>query len=305
MSSGPLSRLLVALLCALLLLAGGCKSSRKSSRPPYSKTEKPRPGKSSDEKVRVVEKSDNDLVAEAKRWLGTPYRYGGTEKGKGTDCSGLTMTVYHSVLGLKIPRNSAEQQKFCAPLKRNELQAGDLVFFSSAKGRGRVSHVGLYVDEGIFIHASSSRGVIASSLDENYYATHYHSSGRVPGKKSRDAGRDAPRRVRPENTNSTPATPEPPAPVPATSEHPATVPAPLAPAPTAPPAAAPAPAAPAPAVPVAPSSALPEGSSVESPLIPNPPIAPAPAPAPPVALPDSVPSSVVADSIAARVRMAF
>ena len=295
MSSGPLSRFLAALLCALLLLAGGCKSSRKSSRPPYSKTEKPRPGKSSDEKVRIVEKSDNDLVAEAKRWLGTPYRYGGTEKGKGTDCSGLTMTVYHSVLGLKIPRNSAEQQKFCAPLKRNELQAGDLVFFSSAKGRGRVSHVGLYVDEGIFIHASSSRGVIASSLDENYYATHYHSSGRVPGKKSRDAGRDAPWRVRPENTNSTPAPPEPPA----------TVPAPPAPAPTAPSAAAPAPAAPAPAVPVAPSSASPEGSSVESPLIPNPPIAPPPAPAPPVALPDSVPSSVVADSIAARVRMAF
>lgn len=295
MSSGPLSRLLPALLCALLLLAGGCKSSRKSSRPPYSKTEKPRPGKSSDEKVRIVEKSDNDLVAEAKRWLGTPYRYGGTEKGKGTDCSGLTMTVYHSVLGLKIPRNSAEQQKFCAPLKRNELQAGDLVFFSSAKGRGRVSHVGLYVDEGIFIHASSSRGVIASSLDENYYATHYHSSGRVPGKKSRDAGRDAPRRVRPENTNSTPAPPEPPAPVPA----------PPAPAPTAPSAAAPAPPAPAPAVPVDPSSASPEGSSVESPLIPNPPIAPAPAPAPPVALPDSVPSSAVADSIAARVRMAF
>lgn len=295
MSSGPLSRLLAALLCALLLLAGGCKSSRKSSRPPYSKTEKPRPGKSSDEKVRIVEKSDNDLVAEAKRWLGTPYRYGGTEKGKGTDCSGLTMTVYHSVLGLKIPRNSAEQQKFCAPLKRNELQAGDLVFFSSAKGRGRVSHVGLYVDEGIFIHASSSRGVIASSLDENYYATHYHSSGRVPGKKSRDAGWDAPRRVRPENTNSTPASPEPPAPVQA----------PPAPAPTAPSAAAPAPAAPAPAVPVAPSFASPEGSSVESPLISNPPIAPAPAPAPPVALPDSVPSSVVADSIAARVRMAF
>ena len=220
-------------------------------------------------------------MAEAKRWLGTPYRYGGTEKGKGTDCSGLTMTVYHSVLGLKIPRNSAEQQKFCAPLKRNELQAGDLVFFSSAKGRGRVSHVGLYVDEGIFIHASSSRGVIASSLDENYYATHYHSSGRVPGikksKKSKpekpcDTGRDAPWRVRPENTNSTPATPEPPAPVPATSEHPATVPAPPAPAPTAPSAVAPAPPA---------------------------------APVPPVALPDSVPSSAVADSIAARVRMAF
>ena len=282
MSSGPLSRLLAALLCALLLLAGGCKSSRKSSRPPYSKTEKPRPGKSSDEKVRIVEKSDNDLVAEAKRWLGTPYRYGGTEKGKGTDCSGLTMTVYHSVLGLKIPRNSAEQQKFCTPLKRNELQAGDLVFFSSAKGRGRVSHVGLYVDEGIFIHASSSRGVIASSLDENYYATHYHSSGRVPGikklkqskpEKPCDTGRDAPWRVRPENTNSTPAAPEPPA----------TVPAPPAPASTATSAAAPAPAAPAPAVPVA----------------------PAPAPAPPVALPDSVPSSVVADSIAARVRMAF
>ena len=128
-----------------------------------------------------MHESADALVREAEQWLGTPYRYGGSEKGVGTDCSGLTMEVYRRAAGIRIPRNSAEQQRFCTPLKRDNLRAGDLVFFSSSKGHGGVSHVGIYVDEGVFVHASSSRGVIASNLSENYYDSHFHSAGRVPG----------------------------------------------------------------------------------------------------------------------------
>lgn len=195
----------IFILLSLLLFAGGCKSSKNAGtrRDGYkSEIRKDSDRKSKDKAKRdIVRKSGNELVAEAERWLGTPYRYGGAERGRGTDCSGLTMTVYRSVLGLKIPRSSAEQQKFCAPLKRDKLEAGDLVFFSSRKGGGRVSHVGLYVADGVFIHASSSRGVIASHLDERYYATHYHSAGRVPGVrksgkrisgKKKDEGKMAP-----------------------------------------------------------------------------------------------------------------
>lgn len=173
----------VILVILVALMVGGCKSQRTSSRGSY-RTEKATGGGSSGTGVvarDVVRESKNALVAEAERWLGTPYKYGGSERGKGTDCSGMTMEIYRKVLGVKIPRNSAAQQQFCTPMKREKLEAGDLVFFSTGKGRGRVGHVGLYVADGVFVHASSSRGVIASNLDETYYSTHYHSSGRVPG----------------------------------------------------------------------------------------------------------------------------
>lgn len=201
----------------LLLVAGGCKSSRKTSRRPY-RTERPAstsgsktstPGK--EEKRKLVHSTPDALIREAEKWLGTPYRYGGSERGKGTDCSGLTMEVYRTVTGLKIPRNSAAQQEFCIPMKRDKLETGDLVFFSSKKGGGRVSHVGLYVNDGVFIHASTSSGVIASHLDENYYATHYHSAGRVPGFKrsgAKSAGEKAKKKsekTKPEKTVETEA----------------------------------------------------------------------------------------------------
>ncbi len=172
-----LMRAFAAVLAAALVL-GGCKSSHRPTRGDYrAESASGRDVSGAD----VVKESKNALVAEAERWLGTPYKYGGSERGKGTDCSGMTMEIYRKVLGVKIPRNSAEQQRFCTPMKREKLEAGDLVFFSTGKGRGRVGHVGLYVSDGVFVHASSSRGVIASNLDEAYYRTHYHSSGRVPG----------------------------------------------------------------------------------------------------------------------------
>lgn len=119
------------------------------------------------------------LEHEARKWLGVKYRYGG-ETRKGTDCSGMIMSVYRDVTGLKLPRNSAEQQAFCKRVDRKRIAPGDLVFFTSSK-KGRVTHVGLYIGDDKFIHASSSRGVIISSLSEPYYVKHYHSVGRVPG----------------------------------------------------------------------------------------------------------------------------
>ena len=115
--------------------------------------------------------------------IGPPYKYGG-ESRKGTDCSGLTMVVYRDVAGIKIPRNSGKQQEFCSRISRNALSPGDLVFFSSSR-KGSVSHVGIYAGSGKFIHASSSRGVILSSLDEDYYRRHFHSAGRVPGTQAK------------------------------------------------------------------------------------------------------------------------
>lgn len=196
------SLFIIPLLLALLI-GSGCHSSRTTVRGSQGrqkeKTEKRPQSQAAAERIRVVDGSRNKLVEEARRWIGTPYAYGGHQRGKGTDCSGLTMEIYQNVLGKKIPRNSAEQQKFCSPLKREKLQAGDLVFFTSKRGgEGRVSHVGLYVDDGVFVHASTSRGVIASSLEEEYYRTHYHSAGRVPGVKEEKPAKTKPSRQKKE-----------------------------------------------------------------------------------------------------------
>ena len=126
----------------------------------------------------IDSKTAKDLEREARTWLGTKYKYAGDSK-SGTDCSGLVMQVFLKVTAIKLPRNSAEQQKFCRSVDRRKLAPGDLVFFSSSRN-GRVSHVGLYIGGGDFIHASTSRGVIVSNLSEKYYTDHYHSGGRVP-----------------------------------------------------------------------------------------------------------------------------
>ena len=126
----------------------------------------------------IDSKTAKALEREARTWLGTNYKYGGDSK-SGTDCSGLVMQVFLKVTAIKLPRNSADQQKFCRSVDRRKLAPGDLVFFSSSRN-GRVSHVGLYIGGGDFIHASTSRGVIVSNLSEKYYTDHYHSGGRVP-----------------------------------------------------------------------------------------------------------------------------
>lgn len=128
--------------------------------------------------------ADTDLVNEAKTWLGTPYRYGGKDKGRGTDCSGFVMEVYRSVTSIKLPRTTVQQRNFCEKVRYEELKPGDLVFFSSSSGK--VNHVGMYVGAGQIIHASSSRGVIFSSMNEKYYAKNYHSSGRVRSYKFKE-----------------------------------------------------------------------------------------------------------------------
>ncbi len=120
------------------------------------------------------------LVKQARSWIGTPYRYGGSSK-SGTDCSGMLTVIFKDVAKLSLPRNSAAQQEYCFEVPKRNLEPGDLVFFTTSSRGGKVNHVGMYVGNGKIIHASSSRGVIESSLDEKYYVSHYHSSGRVYG----------------------------------------------------------------------------------------------------------------------------
>lgn len=119
-----------------------------------------------------------DVISAAEKWLGTPYLYGGSTR-KGVDCSALTMNVFLEGCGVKIPRTAFEQYKATERVSRHELQPGDLVFFSSARNKKGVAHVGLYIGNNHIIHASTSRGVVRSNLNDKYYTTNYIASGRV------------------------------------------------------------------------------------------------------------------------------
>lgn len=119
-----------------------------------------------------------DLISEAGGWIGTRYVYGG-ESRDGTDCSGLVMSVYRDVCGVKIPRTTRRQVRYCTQVARNKLRPGDLIFFGKGESPDSVSHVGMFVGEGRMIHASSSRGVIVSSFDTGYWADRYCTGGRV------------------------------------------------------------------------------------------------------------------------------
>ena len=108
-------------------------------------------------------------------WWNTSYRYGGTGK-NGIDCSALTGLLLSSVYGLSLPRTAREQYAKSEKIKREDLTEGDLVFFNT---RGGVSHVGVYLTNEYFVHASTSNGVTISSLNDNYYSKKYIGGGRL------------------------------------------------------------------------------------------------------------------------------
>jgi len=118
--------------------------------------------------------TDNRMMDEIESWMGTPYQYGG-ESRSGVDCSGFTQAVYRSV-SIEIPRTASQQAEYAREVDTGGIRFGDLVFFNT-EGSG-ISHVGIYIGNGFFAHASSSRGVVRESLSKEYYASRIVSVGR-------------------------------------------------------------------------------------------------------------------------------
>lgn len=167
--------------CALLLAASACSPKRSALTVQYENKE--HIDTTLPSQAVVVPKGNISagqlIVEESRRWLGTPYKYGGNDS-EGIDCSGLVCNVFENVLAAKIPRSSAQQQQWCIPMLREDLQQGDLVFFSSKSEGEGVGHVGIYAGSDSFVHASSSRGVVVSKLSEPYFERHFISAGRPP-----------------------------------------------------------------------------------------------------------------------------
>ncbi len=113
-------------------------------------------------------------------WIGTPHVLGGTTK-KGVDCSGFVCNVYQDVFNIKLPRRSGDMAKEVNIFSSyNKLKEGDLVFF----GKNNINHVGIFLNETNFIHTSTSKGVIVSSLEEKYWKENFHSCGHHPKVKN-------------------------------------------------------------------------------------------------------------------------
>ena len=117
---------------------------------------------------------ESTLRQDGPNWIGIPYRWGGTTR-RGIDCSAFVQQYVRQNLGIELPRTTAFQRYEGVEIDKTELQAGDLVFF---RRRG-IRHVGVYLSDGEFIHASSSRGVTISNLDESYWTRHYWMSRRI------------------------------------------------------------------------------------------------------------------------------
>ena len=120
----------------------------------------------------------NDVLIRAISLVGTPYVWGGNTPESGFDCSGLVNYVFRDMLNLRLPRTSRELSALSAPaVAETGLATGDLVFFASG---GQVSHVGIYVGDGRFVHAPRTGGVVRMErLDGRYWQQRYAGARRV------------------------------------------------------------------------------------------------------------------------------
>ena len=165
--------LLLILMTALLAACGGGDPVRKPA--PSARVAMPRSWP-------VVEPADparaNSVLMRAIGLVGTPYRWGGNTPESGFDCSGLVNYVFRDMAAVQLPRTSRDLVSSGGPkVALNRLAAADLVFFSSGS---TVTHVGIYVGEGRFVHAPSSGGTVRlDHLDGPYWAQHYAGARRV------------------------------------------------------------------------------------------------------------------------------
>lgn len=162
-------RFFITLLLSMFMLFG-CSSSTTAT---VNTSTGPTSAKAAKKNAVMLAKIDSHY----KKWHNTPYRYGGTTL-DGSDCSGLVVNFFKNKLSKKVPRSAAEQAQL--GYKVTKPQAGDLVFFKTGRSRSGL-HVGIYYADGKFLHASTSKGVTYSNLNDDYWKKRYWMTRRVIG----------------------------------------------------------------------------------------------------------------------------
>ena len=133
----------------------------------------PPPNSRLSDSITVIAKLNDQLNG----WHGTPYRYGGMSR-RGVDCSGFVSLTFRDRFELQLPRETSQQAQIGTEIDKDDLLPGDLVFFKTGAGESGL-HVGIYDTDNQFIHASTSRGVMRSSLDNVYWRKKFWQARRI------------------------------------------------------------------------------------------------------------------------------
>jgi len=166
------------LLLGVVVAMVGCGSTRSASTSPASDAAPSMSAAEAEERLRTA----------AERWEGTPHEWGGTSR-RGVDCSGLVQSIYADAFGYQVPRTTEQQVEWGRYVKRDALKPGDLVFFQPGSGQ---RHVGIYVADGQFLHASSSDGVRLSPLDRSYWVERWWQGRRLLSFDASESSSSAP-----------------------------------------------------------------------------------------------------------------
>jgi murein DD-endopeptidase / murein LD-carboxypeptidase len=180
-------KLYVCLICMIFLF--GCKHKKeeiKVSRIPAKKEGKkskpapePNTGNAAIRKnIGLSNKEINNsrLYSFVSEWYGTPYKYSGCQR-SGVDCSCFSNILYEKVYNKKIPRSANEMFSICKKISIEDAKEGDLLFFKISGNT--ISHVGVFLRNKFFVHSSTSKGVIISSIEEPYYKKYFYCAGKI------------------------------------------------------------------------------------------------------------------------------
>lgn len=170
----------VSILLSIAVSISSCRSTKETTTN-TSSTNVPKSKKISAKYATLLNvdesKIDNvKLYSFIDEWYGVPYKYGGKNK-NGIDCSNFTATLYSTIYNKSVTGSSASIYEQCKSISKSNLEEGDLVFFKI--DGDKISHVGVYLQNNKFVHATTKKGVMINDLDEAYYKKYYYKAGKL------------------------------------------------------------------------------------------------------------------------------